>query len=53
MMDVLHGVRYDGVSALPSTEHRVYQSKYRRVTCDGGYWGRLGALTSLGSVDDN
>ena len=47
---------YDTMASLPchplSTGYiKVY--KYRRVTCDGGYWGRLGALTSLGSVDDN
>ena len=28
MMDLLHGVRYDGFSALPSTEHLVHQSSY-------------------------
>ena len=27
-MDLLHVVRYDGFSALPSTEHLVHQSSY-------------------------
>ena len=52
MMDLLHGVRYDGFSALPSTEHLVHQSSY--VPYSEYQWlGRLGALTSLGSLDDN
>ena len=36
MMDLLHVVRYDGFSALPSTEHLVHQSSYVYIVMCGG-----------------
>ena len=51
MMD-LPRVRYDGFPALPSSEHLVHQSNY--VPYSHYEWfTRLGALTSLGSLEDS